>query len=401
MQHFQHAMRLTPNAFVGWEYLPETSREERTLPSKRNRLQSLQSPQRDLPRLLMATQNRSPSATIPITKTLPAPRLQTTTPYIGTTPSLAVSSASSNARNEWPYFSAAPTPANSSTRCKSHIGRTYFSAIPTLRTRASVAKHASAHSASAPQLHLQSQASIAKRASARPASAPRIQSGTQATVAKPTLAGPASLPHSAERSFAGSDDDAANRPQKKARHFRDIHRRSDESSDDTDYGPIVGLEEGLEEEEVMADGSFVGFPDDQDDQDMADRQDEDEESSTSGQVINRRKCPANFYFTNHLAPCPMEFESDEDAREHVQKFHTYIPPGPVFCECARNGHDKDDCCLENGCTWFFASNDEGFIDCGWTPGAIADMATTISQIHLSASSGCSNSLWSADLPGRH
>jgi hypothetical protein len=133
------------------------------------------------------------------------------------------------------------------------------------------------------------------------------------------IAGPASLPGPKKCPFANSDDndddDTADIPQKTSGLFTYIHSRhsrrssshaSEESSDDTDYGPS----DGLEEMKTMGDNSFVGFSGD-----------EDKENSTS--VIDRRECPANFYFTtNQLALCPMEFESDEDAREHVQKLHT-------------------------------------------------------------------------------
>jgi hypothetical protein len=261
-----------------------------------------------------------------------------------------------------------PKPKNSSASSKPASAAPAPAPRQFSRAEAAVAKDASAHSASVPQQHLQSQASIAKPTSVHPASAPLTRSQSQTSIVKPTIAGPAFLPHSAKRPFAESDDDddTANRPHKKSRHFPDIHSRSyesDESSDDTDYGSTGGLkEDGRHGEEPMADDSFVGFPDD-----------EDEENSTL--VIDRQECPANFYFTtNQLALCPMEFELDEDAREHVQKFRAYIPAGQTFCKCARTGYDKDDCCLQNGCTWFFASNDEGFFDRGWAPGASTDMA---------------------------
>jgi hypothetical protein len=83
------------------------------------------------------------------------------------------------------------------------------------------------------------------------------------------------------------------------------------------------------------------------------------------------ECAADGYLSS---TCPSKSESDEDAIDHVQRFHTFLPLVAVFCHCVQDGHSKYDCCLLTGCTWFFSTSDRGKMDPNWTPGNFIDLA---------------------------
>jgi hypothetical protein len=63
-----------------------------------------------------------------------------------------------------------------------------------------------------------------------------------------------------------------------------------------------------------------------------------------GKAIVKRSCPAN---PRLLRPCPSKFDTPEEAREHVRKFHIYVPKQEPTSNCAEN--PETEACYKPGC----------------------------------------------------